>query len=114
MFCALDQHLAVVGDSQLDAGERLADGAELVAVDRLERRRGRRLRHAVALEHGHAAGEEELEDLLRDRRGAGDRLADVAAEGGADLGEQLLLGLVERLLQLRRNRLAGELAARAP
>ena len=89
---ALEQHLAVVGDPDLQAGQRAADRAEAVGVDGRDRRRGRRLRHPVALEHRHAAGEEELEDLLRDRRGARGRLAQPAAERGADVLEQLLLG----------------------
>ncbi len=91
-------------------GNGRADGAELVAVERLERRGGRGLGHAVALEDRDAAGEEELEDLLRDRSGAGDRLAHLAAERGADLREELLLGPVEWLLQLGRDGRAGELA----
>ena len=47
------------------------------------------LRHPVALEHRHAAGVEELEDLLGDRRGAGGGLLELAAEDVADVLEQL-------------------------
>ena len=109
MFGPLEQHLAVVGDPDLQPGQRPADRAEAVAVDRRHRGRRRGLGHAVALEHGHAAGEEELEDLLRDRRGAGRGLPQPAAERGAHVLEQRLLGRVEVRLQLRRHLLAGRL-----
>ena len=46
----------------------------------------------VALEHGHAAGVEELEDLGADRRGAGERQLEAAAERRADLREHELVG----------------------
>ena len=91
------------------ARQRAADRAEAVAVDRRDGRRRRGLGHAEALEHRHAAGEEELEDLLRDRRRAGRRLAQVAAERRADVLEQLLLGRVEVRLQLLRHLLARRL-----
>ena len=47
--------------------------AEAAAPRRVERRGGAGLGHAVALEHRHAAGVEELEHLAADRRGAGER-----------------------------------------
>ena len=47
---APDQQLAVLGDTQLEAGQRGADGAEAVAVGAVRRRRRRALREAVALE----------------------------------------------------------------
>ena len=103
---ALEQHLAVVADPDLEPGQRLAHRAEAVGVDGGDGRRGGGLRHAVALEHRHAAGEEELEDLLRDRRGARGRLAQPAAERGADVLEQRLLGAVVVRLELGRDLLA--------
>ena len=106
---ALDEQLAVVGDPRLDAGQRAADRAEAVVLDRRVRRHGRGLGHAVALEHGHAAAVEELEDLLGDRRRAADGLAHAPAEDGADVLEQLLLGRLEGLEQLGRHLLAADL-----
>src|SRR6185295_19559743 len=84
---ALDQDLAVVGDLHLDALLGLADRAEaeLARVRAVDRRAGGRLGHPVALHYRHAAGVEELEDLRRDRRRAGDALADVLAEQAADV-----------------------------
>ena len=105
MFGPLSEQLAVVGDAHLDAGQQPADRAEAVLLDRRVRRHRRGLGHAVALEHRHAAAVEELEDLVRDRRRAGDRVLQAAAEDGADVLEQLLVGRVELRLQLRRHRL---------
>ncbi len=105
---ALDQDLAVLGDPQLDARERPPDRAEAVVLERRDRRGGGGLGHAVALEHGHAAGVEELEDLVGDRCGAARRLAHVAAEDRAHVLEELLVGLVERRLQLLGDRFAAE------
>ena len=102
---AFDEDLAVVGDLQLHAGERAPDGAEAVVLEGRDGRGGGGLGHAVALEHRHAAGPEELEDLAGDRRGAAGGVAHVAAEDRAHVFEQLLVGLLERLLQLRRDRL---------
>ena len=103
---AADEHLAVVGDPDLGARERAPDGAELVVGDGRRRGHRRRLGHAVALEHGRAAGVEELEDLLRDRRRAGRRLLEPPAEDPAHVHEQLGVGLVEHRLQLGRDLLA--------
>ena len=72
---AADEDLAVVGDLDLGARDRAADGAQPVVGDGRGGGDRRGLGHAVALEHGRAAGVEELEDLLGDRRGAGGRLA---------------------------------------
>ena len=93
---AADEDLAVVGDLDLGARERAADGAELVVGDRGGGGDRGGLGHPVALEHGRAAGVEELEDLAADRGGAGRRLLQVAAEDVADVDEQLGVGLVER------------------
>src|SRR4051812_8872283 len=105
----LEQELAVLADPALDAGQQLADRAEAVLRERRVRRDGRRLGHAVALEHRHAAAVEELEDLLGDRRRAGDRVLQPPAEDRAHVLEELLVGLLERLLELGRHRLAVDL-----
>ena len=55
-------------------GSGLPDGAELEVVERADGADGGGLGHAPALHHRHPRGVEELEDLRRDRRGAGDRL----------------------------------------
>ena len=103
---AFDEDLAVLGDLQLDAGQRAADRAELVVGDGRGGGRGGGLGHAVALEHRHAAGPEEFEDLFRDRRGAAGGVAHAAAEDRADVGEEALVGLVEGLLHVLGDRLA--------
>ena len=81
-------------------GSGRPDGAELEVLQGAHGADGGGLGHAPALEHRHAAGVEELEDLGRDRRGAGDGLVDVAAEQAADPGVQALLGLLEGVLHL--------------
>ena len=106
---ALDQDLAVLGDADLAARQRVADRAQPVVVDGLRRGHRGGLGHPVALHHRHAAGVEELEDLLRDRRGAGVGLLELAAEGAADVLEQRLVGLVVVGLQLGGDLLAGGL-----
>src|SRR5215212_1320373 len=97
----LDQHFAVVGDPDLDAGQRLAHRAEAEVVGAVDRGGGCRLRHAVALHHRHSAGVEELEDLRGNRRRARHAFADVLPEQGTHVLVERLLGPVERLLQLR-------------
>ena len=111
---AADEDLAVVGDLDLGVRERAADGAEPVIGDGRGGGDGRGLRHPVALEHGRAAGVEELEDLLRDRRRAGGRLHEPAAEDVADVDEQLGVGLVEGGLQRLGDLLAGLAASAGP
>ena len=64
-------------------GQRLADRAELVVLGPGARGDRRGLGHAVALHDRDAAAPEELEDLARDRRGAGDGLAHAPAEEAA-------------------------------
>ncbi len=100
------QQLAVLGDLGLHARDRLADRAEAELLGRVHRGHRGGLGHAVALHDRHAAGVEELQDLPGDRRGAGDALADVAAEQVAHVGVELLLGGVEARLQLCRDVLA--------
>ena len=95
-------------------GQRAADGAELVVGDRGGGGDRGGLGHPVALEHGRAAGVEELEDLAADRRRAGGRLLELAAEDAADVGVELLVGLVERRLQLGGDRPGRRPAARGP
>ena len=102
--------VVVLGDPDLDARQRLADRAELEVVERADGADAGGLGHAPALHHRHPGRVEELEDLRRDRRGAADRLAHVAAEQLADLGEDLLVGLVELRLHLLGDRLAALLA----
>ena len=106
---ALDQDLAVVGDLDLAARQRLADRAEPVVARRSGRGHRGGLGHPVALHHRHAAGVEELEDLLGDRRGAGVGLLELAAEHAADVLEQRLVGRVVVGLQLGGDLLAGGL-----
>ena len=69
---APDQQLAVVGDAQLDAGQRRPDRAEPEPVGPVDRRRGRALGQPVALEDRDVERVEELGDLLRERRAARD------------------------------------------
>ena len=59
---------------------------------RVERRGGARLGHAVALEHEHAAGVEELEDLAADRRGAVSASRRRSPNTAAHLGEHEPVG----------------------
>jgi hypothetical protein len=65
----LDQQLPVFGGPDLAARNRPAHEAEAVVLDRRVSGHRARLGHAEALEHGHAAAVEELDDLRRDRRG---------------------------------------------
>ena len=96
---ALDEDLAVVGDLHLAARERFADRADLEVVGGGDRRRGRGLGHPPALEHEHAGGVEEAQDVRVDRRRAGDREAQVAAEQAADFREDFLVGELVLALQ---------------
>ena len=78
---AADQELAVLGEPELEAGQRRPDGAEPVALGRVRRRGRRALRQAVALEDADADRVEELGDLLRERRAARDRRRAAARRG---------------------------------
>src|SRR5829696_2969258 len=97
---AAHEDLAVPRDRHLDALERLADGAEAEVVGPVDRPEADRLRHPVALHDRHARRVEELEDLLGDRRGAGRRLAHLAAEQVAHRLEEPGVDGVELLAQL--------------
>ena len=72
---AAGDDLAVVGDRDLHAGDRLTDVAGLVAQWRPRHRAGR-LGHAVDLRQLDPDRVEPLEDLGRQRRSAGDRQLD--------------------------------------
>ena len=94
-----DQDLAVRGDRHLGARQRPPDGAEAQRVGGVERGRGARLGQAVALEHQHAAGVEELA-AARGATGAAPTIASSQAgpERLADLGEHQAVG--EPVLQV--------------
>src|SRR5436190_16221301 len=80
-----DQYLAVVGDAQIDAGQRRPDGPEAESRRAVDRCRGRALRQSVALENQDVEGMEELDDLLRQRRAAGDADPQPSAQAVLDL-----------------------------
>ena len=86
------------------------------SLGRVERRGGARLGQPVALEHEHAAGVEELDDLGADRRGAGDRKVQVLAEDAADLRQHEAVGEVVAPARerARRGLPARRAAARRP
>ena len=75
-----DQDLAVVGDLDPDAGQRLPDGADLVPVRPVHGGRGGRLGQPVSLEHGDADAAEEVAEPFAERRPAGDGVLRPAAE----------------------------------
>ena len=77
---AAHQDLAVLGDADLDVGERRADRVELGAVGAVARDDRRRLGLAVALQQAHAERREEHGDLVVERRAAGDERLEPAAE----------------------------------
>src|SRR5262249_32912751 len=91
---AAREDLAVLGELELDARERLADGVEAEGVGAIERERRRRLREAVALDGQHAVLVEELLHLALEARAA--RKAEAQAPP-RDLGEL-------RAARLRRRR----------
>ena len=68
----LDQDLAVLGDLDRDAGQRLADGADLVPAWLVDGPRGGRLGQAVPLEDRDADAAEEVGKPLGERRAARD------------------------------------------
>ena len=75
-----EQDLAVLGQLQLDAGDRRPHGPELVVRGPVDGRGARLLGLAVALEDQDAEHVEELGYLLRERSAARDRSAQPPAE----------------------------------
>ena len=67
---AADQQLAVLGEPELETGERRPDRAEPVALGRVRRRGRRALGEAVPLVDADPDRVEELGDLLGERRAA--------------------------------------------
>ena len=65
---AAHHHLAVLGELQLGARDRVAGRAEPIARGKRHRRRPAALAHPVDLHDRQAEAQEELERLLRDRR----------------------------------------------
>ena len=87
-----EQDLAVVGDPAFHRRHRPADGAQPDRALAVGVGHHRRLGHAVGLVDRQPCGPEELEDLERDRRRAGDAGPHPAAEGGVDLAEDQEVG----------------------
>src|SRR5439155_5347307 len=81
----LDQHLAVVRDTELDVRERGADRAEAVARRPVDGCAGRAFGQSVALEDEDVDGVEELDDLLGQRRAARDADTQPPPEAVLDL-----------------------------
>ena len=77
---AAGQDLAVVGDPDLDAGDRPADGPDLAGVRAVEADDRRALGQAVAFEQRQARLDEPLGDVPRQRGPAGGELPDRRAE----------------------------------
>src|SRR6266508_4752012 len=86
------EDLAVGRDLELHTRLRLPDGAELEVVLPVEGERGTGLGEPVPLEDQDARRVEELGDLSRQGRAAGDGEAQPAAEGGLHLREDEFLG----------------------
>ena len=84
--------LAVVGDPDLEARQRLPDRAEAVDVGPVRAAGGRALGEAVALRDADPDRVEELDDLLRERSAARAGHAEPAAERLADLAEDESVG----------------------
>ena len=85
---ALDQDLAVLGDPDGGSGHRDAHRAHLGPRRRVGRARCRGFGEAVAFEDGDAGAAEEVRVVGAQRAGPGDGVAQVAAEGLAQLGVQ--------------------------
>ena len=81
------QDFAVVGDADLDVRQRRPDRAEPNRSERHHRQHRRRLRQPVALENRQADAEEERGDVAVERRAAGHREPQPAADAVADLRE---------------------------
>src|SRR6202022_494843 len=95
------EHLAVLVELDLDAGDRGPNRSESHVIRRHERRDRGELRHAPHLAHRDPDGGEELHYFERRRRGADDvPLAAFEPELRADLREHALLGARARLAEL--------------
>ena len=106
------EHLAVLGERDLDARGGRPDGAELDPLRRVHAAGAAGLRHPPQLRHRDADRVEELEHL--DRRGGGadvDGAHLVEAEHLAQAGEDLLVGRGDLGRELRRHLLAALLQA---
>src|ERR1700733_13602337 len=75
-----DQNLAVVTDLDRGTGQRLPDGADLVAVRPVDRRRRGGLGEAIPLKDDDADAAEEVAEPIAERRAAGDGVSHPAAE----------------------------------
>ena len=82
---AADLDHAVVGDADLEAGQRPADRADAGAGAGVDRRGRGGLGQPVALQDGHADAAEEVPEPGAERRAAGDRPAQLPAERRPDL-----------------------------
>ena len=101
---AADQHLAVLGERDLHARSRPADGAELEAAGPVGGDRATGLGHAVDVEDLDAEAGHELRDLQRHRRRRGRRpLHLVEPEQQLEEAEDRLVGLLVGLLDLGRH-----------
>ena len=105
---AADQQLPVLRQLDLDARQRPADRAEAVGLVRVRRSGGRALGQPVALDQEDVDRVEELGDLGRERRAAGDRQPQPAAEPLLDLRVDEPVGE----LVLKRERSAGPASRR--
>ena len=89
---AAHQDLAVLGDLDEVAGQGQADAADGVLADVLDGDRAGCLGQAVALDEGDAHADVEVCEVGGQRRAAGDDVAQVGAEHGADLLEDERIG----------------------
>ena len=91
-------------DLHLRTGRRPADRAEHEVARAVDRHERRGLGQAVALEHEHPHAVEELADLPRQRRRAGDEVPHPPAGPRADLAEHERIGQAQLERQPRRVR----------
>ena len=77
---AAEEELAVVGEAQLHSGSARPDRSESEMRGRVHGRRGGAFGQPVTLEDQDVERVEELDDLARERRAAGDTQPDAAAE----------------------------------
>ena len=96
-----DQHLAVLGDPDRRPRDRPPDRSDPDRMRQVDARAPGGLGEAVALADGDADTAEEVAEPRAERSAAADRVRDVAAEQGRDLGvdqpvEKRVLGLQQR------------------